>query len=61
MRLFCTKNPVLNIGYMIFKIQIQMIIKVGTAKPLHVYLKFKKSPNITGILNLKYVFIDFVA
>ena len=49
---------------MISKIQIQIIIKFGTAKSINRYLRLKKFLqilNIRIILNHKYVFIDSAA
>ena len=46
---------------MISEIQIEIIIKFGTAKSMNTYSK-SKIPNLKKkIFNLKYVFIDFSA
>ena len=46
---------------MISTLQIQIIIKFGTAKSINVYVKANKIPHMERRLNLKYVFIDFAA
>ena len=42
-------------------IQIQIIIKFGTAKLINMYFKAKDIPFPTQILNLKYIFINYAA
>ena len=46
--------------YMISYIQIQMFIRLSTAKSINTYLKAKIYPHTTRILNFRYEFNDFV-
>ena len=48
--------------FIISEIQIQMIIKIGTAKSTNAYLKAKYYfPYTTRILDLKLVFMEYAA